>query len=142
MRVHLCRHAHSAPGEPDALRTLSPDGVEQAHALGRRLRASRELPTLVLTSPLQRARQTAELVGQELDVPVLVDTRLAPGATAASLAAALVGLDGPIATVGHQPDCSRIAVALTGSDPGFPVGGSATLDVPVRGETEHGVESP
>jgi phosphohistidine phosphatase len=131
MRVHLCRHAEAAPGEPDALRTLTAAGVAQAHALGARLRSSEAPPTVVLTSPLLRARQTAEAIGRELDVPVLADTRLAPGATAASLAEALVGLVGPVAAVGHQPDCSHIAVELTGSDPGFPVAGSAELDVVV-----------
>lgn len=134
MHVHLCRHAEAAPGEPDALRTLTPSGVEQAHALGARLRSSGAPPTVVLTSPLLRARQTAEAIGRELGVPVLADTRLAPGATAASLAEALVGLTGPVATVGHQPDCSHIAVELTGADPGFPAAGSAELDVEVDGE--------
>jgi phosphohistidine phosphatase SixA len=34
-----------------------------------------------------------------------------------------------VATVGHQPDCSEIAVALTGSDPGFPVAGVAEIEL-------------
>ncbi len=138
MRVHLCRHAASAPGEPDALRALTPAGVEQAHALGRLLRDAADPPAVVLTSPLLRARQTAELVGRELGVPVLVDTRLAPGATAAALARALVGLTGPVAVVGHQPDCSEIALALTGHDPGFPVGGTTVVEVDL--EDGDGVE--
>jgi phosphohistidine phosphatase len=140
MRVHLCRHAASAPGEPDALRTLTPAGVEQAHALGRLLRAADDPPAVVLSSPLLRARQTAELVGRELEVPVLVETRLAPGSTAAALARALAGLSGPVAVVGHQPDCSEIALALTGHDPGFPVGGTATVDLDLDVEGEDGVE--
>jgi phosphohistidine phosphatase len=134
MRVHLCRHAASAPGEPDALRTLTPAGVEQAHALGRLLRDADDSPVVVLTSPLLRARQTAELVGRELEVAVLIDRRLAPGATAAALARALVGLTGPVAVVGHQPDCSEIALALTGHDPGFPAGGTAVVDLEIEGE--------
>jgi phosphohistidine phosphatase SixA len=35
----------------------------------------------------------------------------------------------PAATVGHQPDCSEIAVALTGSDPGFPPAGVAAIEL-------------
>jgi phosphohistidine phosphatase len=136
MRVHLCRHAASAPGEPDALRALTPAGVEQARALGRLLRDADDPPAVVLTSPLLRARQTAELVAQELQVTVLVDTRLSPGATAAALAQALVGLRGPVAVVGHQPDCSEIAQALTGDDPGFPVGATAPVDLAIEGEAE------
>ena len=36
---------------------------------------------------------------------------------------------GPVATVGHQPDCSEIALALIGRDPGFPVAGMAELEL-------------
>ncbi len=36
---------------------------------------------------------------------------------------------GPVATVGHQPDCSEIALAVTGRDPGFAPGGVARLEL-------------
>ena len=48
MRVHLCRHAQAAPGEPDDLRELTRKGVEQARALAERLAALPEPPTAVL----------------------------------------------------------------------------------------------
>jgi phosphohistidine phosphatase SixA len=35
---------------------------------------------------------------------------------------AVSGADGPVAVVGHQPDCSEIAQELTGRDPGFATG--------------------
>jgi phosphohistidine phosphatase len=129
MRVHVCRHAEAAPGDPDELRELTETGRAQARELARLLDGSPSRPTLVLTSPLLRARQTAAVIGEELELPVLVDSRLAPGATAATLRAAIVGLVGPVATVGHQPDCSEIAVALTGRDPGFSVGSAVELEV-------------
>ena len=129
MRVHVCRHAEAAPGDPDELRELTEPGRAQARALARQLDGSPARPTLVLTRPLLRARQTAAVIGEELGVPVLVDSRLAPGATAATLRAAIVGLEGPVATVGHQPDCSEIAVSLTGRDPGFSVGTAVELEV-------------
>jgi phosphohistidine phosphatase len=59
MRVYVCRHAKAADGEPDELRELTPRGIEQARVLGARLAELTEPPTLVLTSPLVRARQTA-----------------------------------------------------------------------------------
>ena len=132
MRVYLCRHAQAAAGEPDELRELTPAGLEQAQALGAALAARAEPPVLVLTSPLIRARQTAAEIARATGAPVSVEDALAPGATAATLAGAVVRLDGvsgPVATVGHQPDCSEIALELTGTDPGFPVGGSADLEV-------------
>ena len=131
MRVYLCRHAEAAPGEPDELRELTADGVEQARRLGAALAAMLEPPALVLSSPLIRARQTAAEIATATGAPVRVEDLLAPGATAASLVEAVAGAQGPVATVGHQPDCSEIALELTGADPGFPVAGSVELTVPV-----------
>jgi phosphohistidine phosphatase len=84
---------------------------------------------LVLTSPLTRAHQTAAEIARATGAPLHVDERLAPGASSRSLVEALAGRAGPVATVGHQPDCSEIARALCGADPGFPVAGMAELEV-------------
>jgi len=129
MKVHLCRHAEAAPGEPDELRELTVTGVVQATTLGRELAAAEPPATVVLSSPLLRARQTAEAIATELELRVLVDTRLAPGASLESVRIALRGLDGPVVAVGHQPDCSEIALAATGRDPGFPVAAHALVEI-------------
>jgi phosphohistidine phosphatase len=129
MLLYLCRHAKAAPGEPDAARELASEGREQALALGELLAARPDVPVLVLSSPLVRARQTAEAIAQATGAPLRIEERLAPGATAAALVAALAGEMGPVATVGHQPDCSEIAVVLTGDDPGFPVAGVAEIEL-------------
>ena len=129
MRIYLCRHAHAASGEPVELRELSADGVEQARALGVMLATRADAPALVLSSPLLRAQQTAAEIGRVTGAPVRIDEALAPGATAETFAHALEGEQGPIATVGHQPDCSEIALALIGRDPGFPVAGMAELEL-------------
>jgi len=117
--VYLCRHAEAAPGDPDALRPLTPEGVEQAAQLGERLAREQAPPAIVVSSPLLRARQTAEAIAQATGAEARADPRLAPGATVELLRELLDRLDGPVATVGHQPDCSEIVVALTGHDPGF-----------------------
>jgi phosphohistidine phosphatase len=127
--VHLCRHATAAGGEPDELRELTPEGVDQARALGRQLAAAPDSPTVVLTSPLVRARQTAELVAEETGAELRVEPLLAPGATVHAFRSAVGDVVGPVATVGHQPDCSEIALAVTGRDPGFPPGGVARLEL-------------
>ena len=129
MRVHLCRHAEAAPGDPDELRELTPAGVEQARALAARLAALPEPPVEVLTSPLVRARQTAAIVAEALGVSPEARDELVPGATVASLRRAVVGRAGPLAVVGHQPDCSEIALALTGADPGFAPGATAEVEL-------------
>ena len=129
MRVFLCRHAAAGPGDPDELRELSAEGVEQARALGQLLAGRADAPALVLSSPLLRARQTAIEIGRATGAPIRIDEALAPGATADVFTRSLAGERGPVATVGHQPDCSEIALALIGSDPGFPVAGMAELDL-------------
>lgn len=129
VRVYLCRHAQAAAGEPDELRELSSEGVHQAKALGARLAALPSPPRLVLTSPLIRARQTGAEIARASGVTARIEEALSPGATAAALVAALADETGPIATVGHQPDCSEIALAVIGRDPGFPVAGMAELEL-------------
>lgn len=129
MRVYLCRHAQAGPGEPDELRGLSADGLEQARALGEALAGRADAPALVLSSPLLRAQQTAAEIGRATGAPVRIEEALAPGATAEALTRALGDEQGPVVTVGHQPDCSEIALALIGRDPGFPVAGMAELEL-------------
>lgn len=132
MLVYLCRHAQAAPGDPDELRELTATGVVQASTLAGRLAGADPRPTAVVSSPLVRARQTAAPVAEALGVEVEVDERLAPGATLSSLEAITAERDAPFVTVGHQPDCSEIVLALTGADPGFPVGSVRAIEVGPR----------
>jgi phosphohistidine phosphatase len=129
MLLFLVRHAHADPGDPDELRPLSARGREEARALAERLAASRTPPQIVLTSPLLRARETAEAIAAATGADLRIDHRLSPGATAALLQECTEGESRPTAAVCHQPDCSEIAAALTGSDPGFPPGGVAELEL-------------
>lgn len=129
VRVYLCRHAQAAAGDPDELRELTSDGLDQARVLAEKLAGLPDPPRLVLTSPLTRARQTAAEIARCTGAVLRVEASLAPGATAAALTRALEGDQGPVATVGHQPDCSEIALALIGRDPGFPVAGMAELEL-------------
>ena len=129
MLVFLVRHAHSDPGEPDELRALSPRGREEARALAERLAAHPTRPTLVVSSPLLRACETAEAIAQATSAALRVDERLAPGVRSATLGEVVREADGPVAAVCHQPDCSEIALELIGLDPGFPPGGVAELQV-------------
>ena len=129
VRVYLCRHAKAAPGEPDDLRELTGKGRKQARALGEQLARAPEPPVLVLTSPLTRARQTAEAIAEATGAPLRVEPRLAPGATARDVRAAVAGTAGSVAMVGHQPDCSEIAFAVTGADLGFAPGSMVELEL-------------
>jgi phosphohistidine phosphatase len=131
VRVYLVRHAEAEPGEPDELRRLSPEGTRQARELGEQLRGEGLKPDAILTSPLLRARETGDELAMALGTNPEADERLAPGATADGLRAAVDGRGENVVAIGHQPDFGRIAAALTGGpEPDLPAGGLAvvTLD--------------
>jgi phosphohistidine phosphatase len=130
MLLYVVRHAEAAPGEPDELRALTPAGREQAQALAERLVRDGTRLDAVLSSPLLRARETAAAIAKELGVVVQVDEGLAPGATAASVRAAIAGRGEAVAIVGHQPDCSELVSELSGEPaPKFPPAGMHALTV-------------
>jgi phosphohistidine phosphatase len=130
VRLYLVRHTEAARGEPDDLRPLTPAGREAARALGNRLAAEGVRPEAVLTSPLLRARETAAELCRALGCDPEADERLAPGATAEGVRAAVVGRGEQVVAVGHQPDCGRIAAELGGGpEPAFPPGAVAVLEL-------------
>ncbi len=62
MKLYFLRHAEAHDGENDAARELTPHGRLQAAAVARFLRRADVEFNLAYTSPLVRARQTAEAV--------------------------------------------------------------------------------
>jgi phosphohistidine phosphatase len=130
MRLYLVRHARAAPGEPDALRQLTPAGLDQARTLGAQLAAEAVKPDVVLTSPLLRARQTGEALARATGAQTEPDERLEPGATAEDVREAVAGRGELVVVVGHQPDCGRIAAQLTGGpEPAFPTAGLVVIEL-------------
>ena len=127
MRLLIVRHAEASPGSPDELRPLTPEGREQARRLGDTLRAEGIEPDAVLSSPLLRARETAQALG--LGDPE-VDERLAPGASPADVRDVVAGRGETVLVVGHQPDCGQAVAALTGAaEPAFPPCGHAVVQL-------------
>lgn len=126
MRLIVVRHAEAAPGEPDELRPLTDVGRATARAVGARLASRR--PEAVLCSPLLRARETAEQIARAAGVNAEVDERLAPGATADDVEAAVANRGATVVVVGHQPDCSEIVLALTGEERSFAPGEAAEVE--------------
>jgi phosphohistidine phosphatase len=131
MRLYLVRHAEAAPGEPDECRPLTPHGRQQARQLAERLRDDGVAAGVVLTSPLLRARETGDLIARELGADVAVSEELAPGATPEALTRVVRDASArgeTVIAVGHQPDCGRIAAALTGEpEPAFPPAASVAI---------------
>jgi phosphohistidine phosphatase len=72
---------------------------------------------LLVTSPKDRAQETAEIVGDILGAPVAVDDRLADFLDLATVEAILGEHDhvGSIVFVGHDPDFSDLISTLCGA---------------------------
>jgi len=130
VQLVIVRHAEAASGDPDELRPLTPEGREAARALGERLRREGVQPDAVLTSPLLRARETAQELARPAGLEAEPDERLAPGATAEDVRAAAQERGETVVVVGHQPDCSRIAAELTGGEePPFAPGAMLAIEL-------------
>lgn len=124
--VFLIRHATAIDetlAVRDPNRHLTAEGRKEARALGDRLRWHDCAPTLLWSSPLVRAIQTAELVVQTLGVELVVESvpELAPEGHPREVAAAIAKLpdDALVMLFGHEPTLSAIGAILT-SDPDFP----------------------
>jgi phosphohistidine phosphatase len=130
VRLYLVRHAEAESGEPDELRTLSAHGRQQAREVGERFAADGVRPDVVLSSPLLRARETAEAIAKATGAAAVPDERLAPGATAKDLRSSVAGRGETVVVVGHQPDCGQIAASISGGpEPKFPTAGVCELEL-------------
>ena len=128
MHVYLVRHAKAEPGDPDELRPLAKKGRKQAKELGERF--ARDGIDAVVSSPLLRARETANAIAKATKTNVETDERLAPGATPADVRAVVEGRGERVVVVGHQPDFGRAAAALSGGpEPELPTAGVFELDL-------------
>ena len=70
MELFLLRHGiaeDAGPGVPDAERALTRDGKDKLRRVLKRAAQAGVKPTLILSSPLQRARETAEIAAEVLD---------------------------------------------------------------------------
>jgi len=134
VRLFLVRHAEAAPGEPDELRPLTPAGRAVARTLAERLASER--PDAVISSPLLRARETAEEIARAAGIEAEPDDRLAPGATADDVRAAISERGETVVAIGHQPDCSAIVLDLTGREVSFAPGAVHAVELDDVGSTE------
>ena len=120
MKLHLVRHATASDAGPsDAQRELTREGKEEARIAGAALAKLDVRVSYVLSSPLVRARQTAEIVSEALklnkdDVELLPE--LGNNASTASLLKALrpYALASEIILVGHMPSLAEHLAVMIG----------------------------
>ena len=120
--------------EDDGLRPLTAAGEALMHAEGRAMKAMGLAPEVIVTSPLARARRTAEVVAEELGMSARLvgDSRLAQGFDARRLAeiVAREAAAASLMVVGHEPDLSATVAELTGGGRvDFKKGSLARVDV-------------
>ncbi|MEO8250950.1 MAG: NUDIX domain-containing protein [Chloroflexota bacterium] len=122
MILYFLRHGaaghHSSASDDDA-RELTAEGVAELQAAAPLWRRLNLRPDLVLTSPLPRARRTADLfvAGMGLRESPVEDDRLRPGAGWGDLARAMAAHPDArrVMFVGHEPDLSSAVSLLTGA---------------------------
>jgi phosphohistidine phosphatase len=110
MELILWRHAEAVDGSPDLVRRLTPKGAKQAKQMAEWLRSRLPKNTRVLSSPAERARQTAAALTGDFEL----SREIAPGARCAAILAAAGWPDagGAVLLVGHQPAFGEVAAFL------------------------------
>jgi phosphohistidine phosphatase len=122
MQLILFRHGIAVDRDdpdcpPDEARPLTPKGVKRTRAAARGL-ATLAAPRLILTSPLVRARQTADLAAEALGLgkrAIKVTTSLVPDALPDELLEELMALRrNPVCCVGHAPNLDLVLAEALG----------------------------
>lgn len=138
--LYLVRHAIAAErGDKwpdDADRPLTHEGAARMRQVVEGLEALDVEIDLVVTSPLRRAVETAEIVAAGFDPApdIITAPALAPGGAPARVADVLGahGKSRRIAIVGHEPDLGELAAWCIGARCPLPFkkGGIAQLEAP------------
>jgi phosphohistidine phosphatase len=146
MMLYILRHATAeepAASGDDGARKLTERSKEKMRAAAQGLRAMRLKFNVILTSPLVRATETAEIVSAAYAnvTPPQVLPPLATGVAATEAVAALRAFSKheDVMIVGHEPQLSAIAsILLTGSSDvahfKLKTGGIIAIDLPARFE--------
>lgn len=119
MDLILLRHgkAENTSADGDFSRALVEKGREQARRAAKSLKSANALPDIVLTSPLLRARQTAEEFCQAAEMPgAVIQGWLSCGMSPAMALQELAAFRDfkRVAIVGHEPDFSQLIEWILG----------------------------
>lgn len=132
MKLLLLRHGKADwPNwnQPDDERPLTSEGKREVAAVAKFLARLKITPT-IFTSPLPRARQTAEIAGKHLQAKVRAEPLLRPGFNAAGLAKLLERFSREsLMIVGHEPDFTRTIFQLTGANTKLSKAGVALVEL-------------
>lgn len=127
---YLVRHAEAERGStfPDVARRLTPEGRSRFGALAAALAPALRL-SLVLTSPLARGRETADVLVAACGGRVEEREALASGRCGGAQLLELARSAGPgVALVGHNPEMAEAVKLASGQDQKVPPGAVAAVE--------------
>jgi phosphohistidine phosphatase len=123
LELYLIRHGVAAERgkdwPDDSKRPLTPEGVARLRKEARGLNKIDVTFDQIVTSPLVRTRQTAEVFSEELKSrpPIIVSDALAPAGTPAAVVQEITKhvRKARVALVGHEPNLGELAAQLIGA---------------------------
>jgi phosphohistidine phosphatase len=138
LELYLIRHGVAAERgkdwPDDSNRPLTPEGVARLRQVARGLNAIDVSFDQIVTSPLVRTRQTADVFSEDLKSkpPVVTSDALAPAGTPAAVIQEITKhiRKARVALVGHEPNLGELAAQLIGarSPLAFKKGGICRID--------------
>lgn len=132
MKIYFLRHGKADWPDwkrSDDERPLTKEGGKEVRKVAKLL-SRLEIAPLILTSPLPRARETAEIAAEILGAEMSEDNILKPGFNAAKLAKLLREYSADsLMVVGHEPDFSHTVRELTGGAIKLSKAGVALVDL-------------
>ena len=139
MDLYFLRHGEADwPNwkKSDDDRPLTKRGKKEMREVGKFLRRVKAKPLLILTSPLPRHRETAEIAAEYLKTKCREERLLEPGFGKRELEQLLEKhADENLMLVGHEPDFTGAIAALTGASLKLSKAGIALVDVDLPSRT-------
>ncbi len=146
MKLYILRHGEAGPASTDRVRPLTSHGREQVEQVIAARHTDLGAVSVVITSPLRRARETGAVVARALGYAgeLVVSDTLAPEGSPAAVSRLLNTIDQQISDQGdantpeqsillvsHQPLVGQLVAWLTGQtqNPWMDTGCLAVLDV-------------
>jgi phosphohistidine phosphatase len=138
MELYFLRHGDADwPdwNKPDDERPLTKRGKKEMREVAKFLDRLKVRPGLIVTSPLPRAAQTAEIAADYLKAKLRKDELLAPGFGMTNLRTVLKRHRTKVLMlIGHEPDFTNIMSGLTGASLKLSKAGVALLDIDPESE--------
>src|SRR6266508_886921 len=133
MKLYFLRHGEAdwpSWKKPDDERPLTKRGKREMRDVAKFLDRLKVRPDLIVTSPLPRAAQTAEIAADHLKAKLRQDELLAPGFGLSELRTVLKRHRAEsLMLVGHEPDFTNVISKLTGATLKLSKGGVVLVDV-------------